>query len=160
MLHYAAGDDKYRGLPDGNGSKLRLPDYRFGRGWRSALGCATSYLKNLIQSIAEAKLRRMQRELELCGIRFDGPSEEWIPQFSAQGQRSQIGRSSYMAILSRLASGIGSLSRRAVSALLQFLFPSWYEEDRKYWPEKHYMRGPGPKWCAKHPSEGASSRKS
>jgi hypothetical protein len=85
MLHYAAGDDKYRGLPDGNGSELRLPDYRFGRGWRSALGRATSYLKNLIQLIAEAKLGRMRRELELRGIRFDGPNDEWIPNSLRKG---------------------------------------------------------------------------
>ena len=65
-----------------------------------------------------------------------------------------------MAVLSRLAADGGSLSRRAISALLQFLFPSWYEADKKYWPEKHYMRGPGPKWRAKHRSENASSRKS
>ena len=65
-----------------------------------------------------------------------------------------------MAILSRLAADIGSLSGKAITALLQFLFPSWYEADRKYWPEQHYMRGPGPKWRAKHLSNGASSRKS
>jgi len=65
-----------------------------------------------------------------------------------------------MATLSRLAAGVGSLSRKAISALLQFLFPSWYEADKKYWPEKHYMRGPGPKWRAKHLSNGAPSPKS
>ena len=65
-----------------------------------------------------------------------------------------------MAALSRLAAGAGSLSRKATSTFLQFLFPSWYEADKKYWPEKHYMRGPGPKWRAKHLSNGASSRKS
>lgn len=65
-----------------------------------------------------------------------------------------------MAVLLRLAAGIGSLSRRAASTLLQFLFPSWYEADRKYWPEKHYMRGPGPKWRAKHLSKSVSSRNS
>jgi hypothetical protein len=65
-----------------------------------------------------------------------------------------------MAALSHLVAGIGSLSRKAISALLQFLFPSWYEVDKKYWPEKHYMRGPGPKWRAKHLPNGASSQKS
>jgi hypothetical protein len=91
MLHYAAGEDKYRGSHYGNGSELHLPDYRFGRGWwkhersRSAVGRATSYLKNLVQSIAEAKLRRMCRELELGGIRFDGPNEEWIPNSLRKG---------------------------------------------------------------------------
>jgi hypothetical protein len=64
-----------------------------------------------------------------------------------------------MAILSRLAADVGSLLRKVTSAVLWFLFPSWYDADRKYWPEKHYMRGPGPKWRAKHLSNGASSRK-
>jgi hypothetical protein len=57
-----------------------------------------------------------------------------------------------------LVADFGSLSRRAISAVLHFLFPSWYEAD-KYWPEKHYMRGPGPKWRAKHLSNGASTPK-
>ena len=34
--------------------------------------------------------------------------------------------------------------------LLAFLFPDWYGPERKYHPEDHYMRGPGPKWRAKH----------
>ena len=34
--------------------------------------------------------------------------------------------------------------------LLAFLFPAWYGPGRKYWPGDHYMRGPGPKWRAKH----------
>ena len=34
--------------------------------------------------------------------------------------------------------------------LLAFLFPTWYGPERKYHPEDHYMRGPGPKWRAKH----------
>ena len=65
-----------------------------------------------------------------------------------------------MTALSRWAAPVGSFLRKVISALLQFLFPSWYEADRKYWPAQHYMRGPGPKWRAKHLSDGASSRKS
>jgi hypothetical protein len=37
--------------------------------------------------------------------------------------------------------------------LLAFLFPSWYGPERKYWPGDHYMRGPGPKWRAKHAAD-------
>ena len=44
----------------------------------------------------------------------------------------------------------GSLLRRAVVALLTFLFPSAYGPLAKYRPQDHYMRGPGPKWRAKH----------
>ena len=91
MLHYATSDDKYRGLPYGNESELHLLGYRSGRSCRklgrgrSALNSVSSYLKNLIQSIADAKLRRMRRELELGGIQFDGPNEEWIPNSLRKG---------------------------------------------------------------------------
>jgi hypothetical protein len=85
MSHYLTRDNKYRGSPYGDEGDLRLPGYRFGRGYgtygggRSALNRAHSYLKSLIQSIAEAKLRRMHHEVELRGIRLDGPDEAWIP---------------------------------------------------------------------------------
>lgn len=52
---------------------------------------------------------------------------------------------------------VGSLFRKVNAALLAVLFPSWYGANPKYQPEKYYMRGPGPKWRAKHPSESASS---
>jgi len=85
MVHYTTSDDKYRGSPYGDEIEPHPPCYRFGRSWkksgrgRSALNSANSYLRNLIQSTAEAKLRRTRRELELRGIQFDGPDEEWIP---------------------------------------------------------------------------------
>jgi hypothetical protein len=63
-----------------------------------------------------------------------------------------------MAALSRLAASLRSLSRSAVVGLLSSLFPSGYGPDRKYQPEEHYMRGPGPKWRAKHLANGTSSR--
>lgn len=50
--------------------------YRFGRmhgkhaRGRTAFGWVKGYLKNLIEAIANAKVRRMQRELELRGIRY------------------------------------------------------------------------------------------
>jgi hypothetical protein len=43
-----------------------------------------------------------------------------------------------------------SLLRSVVSALLTFLGPSWDGPRRKYRPEDHYMRGPGPKWRERH----------
>lgn len=33
-----------------------------------------------------------------------------------------------------------SLSRRAISVLLVFLFPSWYGRNRKYRPQRYYSR--------------------
>jgi hypothetical protein len=38
---------------------------------RAALGRLNGYLKNMIEAIANSKLRRMERELELRGIRCD-----------------------------------------------------------------------------------------
>jgi hypothetical protein len=46
------------------------------------------------------------------------------------------------------ASVLVSLLRSAVSSLLTFLSSSW-DGSRKYRPERHYMRGPGPKWREK-----------
>lgn len=62
-----------------------------------------------------------------------------------------------MAALSRLAARLGPFSSSAVTALLSFMFPTWYGPGRKYQPEEHYMRGPGPKWRAKHLADRAST---
>jgi hypothetical protein len=63
-----------------------------------------------------------------------------------------------IAALSGLLGDVASLLQRAISALLKFVCPSCYEAD-KYRPEKYYMRGPGPKWRAKHLSESGASGK-
>jgi len=55
------------------------------------------------------------------------------------------------------ASVVVSFLRRAVSAVLTFLGPSWDGPTRRYRPEDHYMRGPGPKWREKHFLDRASS---
>ena len=95
MLHYATGDNKYRGLHCGNEGELYPPRYRFGWDYaksgcgRSALHRANSYLKNLIQSIAEAKVGRMRRELELRGVHFDGSNEEWVPNSLRKGNEAK-----------------------------------------------------------------------
>jgi hypothetical protein len=52
---------------------------------------------------------------------------------------------------------LASLLRSATSSLLTFLGPSWDGPVRKYRPEDHYMRGPGPKWREKHFLGRASS---
>jgi len=84
MVHFLTSDEKYRDLPHDDDYRSYLGDrgdqrggYRFGRmrgkrvriHVRSALGRVNGYLKNLIEAIANAKLRRMERELELHGIR-------------------------------------------------------------------------------------------
>jgi hypothetical protein len=48
------------------------------------------------------------------------------------------------------ASVLVSLLRSAFRSVVTFLGPSWDGSVRKYRPERHYMRGPGPKWREKH----------
>jgi hypothetical protein len=77
MAHYLARDDKYRGLSDGDENRSSLSGYRFGRSrgkharGRAALNRINRYLKAMIEAVANSKLRRMERELELRGIRYD-----------------------------------------------------------------------------------------
>jgi hypothetical protein len=85
MAQYLTSDDKYR----------RPSSYSFGRIYekrvrtRTALSRVNGYLKNMIEAIANSKLRRMQRELELRGIRFDRPNESWQTRQSEPTQRSR-----------------------------------------------------------------------
>ena len=103
MNHFLTSDDRYRGLiydDDGRshlvGPSHRSGGYRFGRtpGKRvrragAALRRVNGYLKNMIEAIANAKLRRMERELELRGIHFDRPNENWETRQSRPAQRSR-----------------------------------------------------------------------
>lgn len=50
-----------------------------------------------------------------------------------------------------------SLLRSGARSLVTFLGPSWDGPVRKYRPEQHYMRGPGPKWREKHVLDRASA---
>ena len=56
--------------------------------------------------------------------------------------------------------GMSDLSNRTpwrglVRALRAAIFSCWPEpHDTPYRPERHYMRGPGPKWRAKHGHSG------
>jgi hypothetical protein len=80
MAHFVTSGDEYRDLRDS------LSGYRFGRTHgkrirgRAALNRIGGYLKNAIEAIANSKVRRMERELELRGIRFDGPNNSWGPR--------------------------------------------------------------------------------
>jgi hypothetical protein len=57
----------------------------------------------------------------------------------------------------RSKNGMSGLSHEAtwrglIRTLRAAIFSCWPEprEERRYRPERHYMRGPGPKWRAKH----------
>jgi hypothetical protein len=73
MAYFVAGDGGDRDLRDAHSG------YRFGRAQakrfraRTTLSRVSGYLKDAIKAIANSKIRRMQRELELRGIRFDEP---------------------------------------------------------------------------------------
>jgi hypothetical protein len=93
MAHFLTSDEKYRDLIHDDDYRSYLinrtdqPDgYRFGRTdgkhvrvqARTALRRVNGYLKNMIEAIANAKVRRM--ELELRGIRFDRLNNNWVPR--------------------------------------------------------------------------------
>jgi hypothetical protein len=45
---------------------------------------ANGYLKDMIEAIANAKLRRMERDLELRGIRFRPANDDSLPRRSGR----------------------------------------------------------------------------
>ncbi len=91
MTHLTTSDDKFRDLAYDDGYRAYLitrrdppSEYRFGRTRgkrvrvRSALRRFNGFLHNMIEAIANSKLRRMERELELRGIRLDRASNDWV----------------------------------------------------------------------------------
>jgi hypothetical protein len=104
MAHFLISDEKYRDLLHDDDYRSYLGDqgdqpgaYRFGRTRgkrvrvhvRSALRRVNGYLKNMIEAIANAKLRRMERELELRGIRFDRTNDNWVTRNPDQTSRCE-----------------------------------------------------------------------
>jgi hypothetical protein len=85
MSHDLTHHLKPFGLLHRDEAGLELGGYRFGRRreihgrGRSALHRASSYLKALVQSIADAKIRRMLRELELKRGCLEMRDELWVP---------------------------------------------------------------------------------
>jgi hypothetical protein len=77
MTRFRTSDDKYSDSRDFSG------DYRFGRSAGARTRAATTlvrvngYLKIAIEAIADSKMRRMEHELELCGIRFERSNDHW-----------------------------------------------------------------------------------
>jgi hypothetical protein len=93
MSHFLTSDDELRDLLYSDDYRAYLitrsqtaDDYRFARTRgkrtrvhaRKALRRVTGYFRTMIEAIADAKLRRMERELQLRGIRFDRANNDWI----------------------------------------------------------------------------------
>jgi hypothetical protein len=93
MARLITSDDKFRDFAYDDGYRAYLitrreppGDYRFGRTHgkrlrvhaRKALRRVNGYFRNLIEAIANSKLRRMERELELRGIRLDRANNNWV----------------------------------------------------------------------------------
>ena len=81
MAHFPTGDDECRDLIRDDIARSDPADgYRFGRTSakhlrrRTALSRVNGYLKNMIEAIANSKMRRMERELQL----HDRSSNEWM----------------------------------------------------------------------------------
>ena len=102
MSHFLTSDDKFRDLLYSDDYRAYLmtrsqsaDGYRFGRTRgkrarvhaRKALRRVTGYFRTMIEAIADAKLRRMERELELRGIRFDRANQDWVAAKSRPTER-------------------------------------------------------------------------
>ncbi len=83
MARLISSDDKNRDLTYDEAYRWYLitrsdppSDHRFGRTHgKRVRRRVNGYLKNMIEAIANAKLRRMERDLELRGIRYDRPND-------------------------------------------------------------------------------------
>jgi hypothetical protein len=104
MAHLITNDDDFRDLTHDEAYRLYLitrtgspNDCRFGRAsgdrfrvqTRRAPRRVNGFLKNMIEAIANSKVRRMQRELELRGIRFDRDTNNWVARNSGPTERSR-----------------------------------------------------------------------
>ena len=95
MAHLLTGGEKCGDLIHDDDYRSPLGAYRFGRTHaksvrgRTALSRIYGYIRNMIEAIADAKLRRMQRELELRGIHYDRPSESWVVDKSKLAEHSR-----------------------------------------------------------------------
>ena len=102
MAHLLGGDDKNRDLTYDDAYRWYLitrtdppGGYRFGRVHRkrlrvharTALRRVNGYLQTMIEAIANSKLRRMERDLELRGIRYDRSNDSWVARKSQPTER-------------------------------------------------------------------------
>ena len=99
MAHLVSGNDKFPDLGYDDDYRFYLitrrdasGDYRFASKHgkrlrvraRNALRRVNGYFQNMIEAISDAKVRRMERELELRGIRFDRANNNRLARSSAR----------------------------------------------------------------------------
>ena len=71
-------------------------DYRFGRVHdrrvraRRVFARVNGFLKRLIEAIAASKMRRIERELELRGYRYDHSGHHWMPYDSGPANTRKL----------------------------------------------------------------------
>jgi hypothetical protein len=106
MAHFLTGGEKFRDpihRDDDDrshrvGRTSAASGYRFGRTRASHLGAraraalsrVNGYLTSMIEAAADAKLRRMERELELRGLRLDRPDDNWAADISPSARENRI----------------------------------------------------------------------
>ncbi len=102
MSHFMSSDDEYLHLLYGDDYRAYLmarsqsaDGYRFGRTQakrgrvrtRNALRHVTGFFRSMIEAIANSKLRRLERELALRGVRYDGLDNDWVAPKSRPSER-------------------------------------------------------------------------
>jgi len=77
MAHSLSGDKKYRDSTYGHAYRFASKSGKQTRA-KTGLKRLTGYLKTMIEAIADSKMRRLERELELRGICFDRRNNNWV----------------------------------------------------------------------------------
>jgi hypothetical protein len=88
MVHLLTGDDKFREEPSGD-YRFARPQAKRGIRVRRTLLRVNGYLKAMVEAIADSKVRRMRRNLELRGIRFDPHGNNWVVRHSGPTEHSK-----------------------------------------------------------------------
>jgi hypothetical protein len=86
MAHLLTGDEKYRDSTYGHAYRFASKSGKQTRA-KTGLKRLTGFLKTMIEAIADSKIRRMERELELRGIRFDRRNSNWVTRQSQPTER-------------------------------------------------------------------------
>jgi hypothetical protein len=95
MVHDLIRYEKCPELSYGNEDDRHSSGYRFGRDEvtgprkRSAWSRVHGYLKNLMEAVADVKIRRMRHELALRGVRVEQLNEAWMKDSRGDARRHE-----------------------------------------------------------------------